>query len=137
VFIGKFKERNQALSNKPVIPRPPPSAAKLKQAGQVVIKAVQKKVFPAELKVLSSAKMEKSVPKHSNLLQLDALAHCNGLLRVGGRLENSTLEYQEKHPVILPKGHQVSVDHSPLPQKRPSGAGQFARPATGLSELIK
>ena len=52
--------------------------------------------------------MEKSVPKHSNLLQLDPLVDSNGLLRVGGRLENSTLEYQEKHPVILPKGHHVS-----------------------------
>ena len=107
-FIRKFKERNQALSNKPVIPRPTPSAAELEQAGQVVIKAVQKEVFPAELKGLSSAKMEKSVPKHSNLLQLDPLVGSNGLLRVGGRLENSTLEYQEKHPVILPKGHHVS-----------------------------
>ena len=107
-FIRKFKERNQALSNKPVIPRPILSATELEQAGQVVIKAVQKEVFPAELKVLSSAEMEKSVPKHSNLLQLDPLVDANGLLRVGGRLENSTLEYQEKHPVILPKGHHVS-----------------------------
>ena len=66
------------------------------------------KSFPWELKVFSSAEMEKSVPKHSNLLQLDPLVDSNGLLRVGGRLENSTLEYQEKHPVILPKGHHVS-----------------------------
>ena len=106
-FIRKFKERNEALSNKPEIPRPPPSAAELEQAGLVVIKAVQKKVFPAELKVLLSPNIEKSVPKHSNLLQLDPLLDSNGLLRVGGRLENSTLEYQEKHPVILRKGHRV------------------------------
>ena len=107
-FIRKFEERNQALSNKPVIPQPPLSAAELEQAGQVVIKAVQKEVFPAELKVLSSAKMKKSVPKHLNLLQLDPLVDSNGLLRVGGRLKNSTLEYQKKQPVILPKGHHVS-----------------------------
>ena len=29
----------------------------------------------------------------------------HGLLRIGGRLRNSTLAYQEKHPVLLPKGH--------------------------------
>ena len=61
VFIRKFKERNQALSNKPVN----------------AIKAVQKEVFPTELKVLSSAEMEKSVLKHLNLLQLDSLDSWN------------------------------------------------------------
>ena len=97
------------LSPIAVIPRPPPSAAELEQAGQVVIKVVEKEVFPAELKALSSAEKEiKSVPKHSNLFQLDPLVDSNGLLRVGGRLENSTLDFQEKHPVLLPKGHLVS-----------------------------
>ena len=105
----KFKERNQGLSNNPVIPRPPLSAAELEQAGQVVIKVVDKEVFPAEPKALSSAEKEiESVPKHSNLFQLDPLVDSNGLLRVRGRLENSTLDFQEKHPVILPKGHLVS-----------------------------
>lgn len=46
--------------------------------------------------------------KHSNLLQLDPLVHCNGLLWVEDRLKNLTLDSQEKHPVILPKGHHVS-----------------------------
>ena len=49
----------------------------------------------------------KSLPKHSNLLQLDPLVHCNELLWVGDRLKNLTLDSQEKHPVILPKGHHV------------------------------
>ena len=62
-FIRKFKERNQALSKKPVIPRPPPSATELEQAGRAAIKAVHKEVFPTELKVMPSAEMEKSVPK--------------------------------------------------------------------------
>ena len=48
------------------------------------------------------------MPKSSNLLRLDPFLDPNGLLRVGGRLRNSTLEYQEKHPVLLPKGHHVS-----------------------------
>lgn len=48
------------------------------------------------------------MPKSSNLLRLDPFLDSNGLLRVGGRLGNSTLGYQEKHPVLLPKGHHVS-----------------------------
>lgn len=57
---------------------------------------------------LSLDERNKSLPKHSNLLQLDPLVHCNGLLWVGDRLKNLTLDSQEKHPVILPKGHHVS-----------------------------
>ena len=57
---------------------------------------------------LSLDERNKSLPKHSSLLQLGPLVHCNGLLWVRDRLKNLTLDTQEKHPVILPKGHHVS-----------------------------
>ena len=121
VFIRKFKERNQALSNKPVIPQPPLSATELEQAGQAAIKAVQKEVFPTELKVLSSAEMEKSVLKHLNLLQLDSLVDSNRLLRIGGHLENLTLERsRETTSHFTKRSSRIGVDHPPLPQKCPS-----------------
>ena len=121
MFIRKFKERNQALSNKPVIPQPPLSATELEQAGQAAIKAVQKEVFPTQLKVLSSAEMEKSVLKHLNLLQLDSLVDSNRLLRIGGHLENLTLEIsREKTSHFTKRSSRIGVDHPPLPQKCPS-----------------
>ena len=107
--IKSFKERKQ--SKKPVTTRnhlPPPSAAELERASEIVVKAVQREAFPEEFKVLSSPGETKTVPKSSNLLRLDPFLDPNGLLRVGGRLRNSTLEYQEKHPKVLPKGHHVS-----------------------------
>lgn len=61
-----------------------------------------------ELKALSSTGGKKTLPKSSNLHRLDPFLGPDGLLLVGGCLKNSTLEYQGKHPVLLPKGHQVS-----------------------------
>ena len=42
--------------------------------------------------------------KASSILQLKPFIGSDGLLRVGGRLHKSHLGYEEKHPVILPKG---------------------------------
>lgn len=89
-------------------PLSPPSAAELEHAGQVTIKALQREAFPVELKVLTAEGNKKTVPKDSNLLLLDPFLDPNGLIRVGGRLRNSPLTFQEKHPVLLPKGHHLS-----------------------------
>lgn len=86
---------------------PPPSAAELERASKIVVKAVQRETFPEEIKALSSPRETKTVPKSSNLLRLDPFLDQKGLC-VGGRLRNSTLEYQEKHPKVLPNGHHVS-----------------------------
>ena len=107
LVIKEFKKRNQEQPKKAANLRPPPSAAELEQASRVIVKAVQKEVFTAEIKALSSAGEQKAV-KSSDLLRLDPFLDPNGLLRVGGRLRNSTFEYQVKHPVLLPKGHHVS-----------------------------
>ena len=80
----------------------------MEHAGQVTIKALQKEAFPVEFKVLTAAGNKKTVPKDSNLLLLDPFLDPNGLIRVGGRLRNSPLTFQEKHPVLLPKGHHLS-----------------------------
>ena len=42
------------------------------------------------------------------LYRLDPFVHSNGILRVGGRIRHSTLEYEEKHPVLLPKKHHIA-----------------------------
>ena len=105
-IIKGFQERKH--SKTPTRPLSPPSAAELEHAGQVTIKALQKEAFPVEFKVLTIAGNKKTVPKDSNLLLLDPFLDPNGLIRVGGRLRNSPLTFQEKHPVLLPKGHHLS-----------------------------
>ncbi|XP_076300582.1 uncharacterized protein LOC143218899 [Lasioglossum baleicum] len=60
--------------------------------------------FAAEISMLSEGK---SVNKHSPLLPLNPFIDTEGILRVGGRLQNSFLAWDTKHPIVLPK-HIVS-----------------------------
>jgi hypothetical protein len=51
---------------------------------------------------------------HNSLNKLNPITCEDGLLRVGGRLQNSSLQNNVKHPIILPKGHFISrliIDH--------------------------
>ncbi|XP_046869030.1 uncharacterized protein LOC124461557 [Drosophila willistoni] len=51
---------------------------------------------------------EGCVPKGSKLCTLTPILDDSGLLRVGGRLNNSELSYSAKHPLILPRKHRIS-----------------------------
>ncbi|XP_041450115.1 uncharacterized protein LOC121404526 [Drosophila obscura] len=48
------------------------------------------------------------VRKSSSISSLSPFIHPSGLLRVGGRLGNSSLPFNAQHPLILPKGHPVT-----------------------------
>ena len=52
----------------------------------------------------------KAMKKASSLYQLDPFLDANGILRVGGRITRSSLSYDAKHPIILPrKGHMTEL----------------------------
>ena len=68
----------------------------------VLIRTVQQELFAEELEVL---KAKKSLSKDSKLYQLNPFLDEEQLLRVGGRLQNSEMSYDAKHPVILGKHH--------------------------------
>ena len=48
------------------------------------------------------------MPKGSALSKLNCYIDCNGVLRVGGRLEFADICQREKHPYVLPKSSHVS-----------------------------
>lgn len=50
-------------------------------------------------------KADKRLNKNSNILNLNPFLDKNGLLRVGGRLTNSVLDFERKHLIILPSKH--------------------------------
>ena len=97
-----------------------PTVKELDQAALVIIRAVQEEAFgevlKSELRDRTSeeessrnrASEKKRTMKKSALFRLDPFVSDDGLLRVGGRLRRARLEYGEKHPVLLPKGHHVS-----------------------------
>lgn len=69
------------------------------------LKRVQAESFAAELKLCRSSGAV--LPKGSPLLGLAPFTHSDGLLRVGGRLQNAYSTFDEMHPIILPA-------HSPI-----------------------
>ena len=63
---------------------------------------VQREVYSTEIE-----RLNRGVPllKASPLLKLSPFLDSQGLLRVGGRLQNSDLYFDTKHPLILPNCH--------------------------------
>ncbi|XP_071639832.1 uncharacterized protein [Temnothorax longispinosus] len=64
------------------------------------IKIIQRCSFSSEIKIISQGQ---SLSKSNPLVRLTPYIDTNGMLRVGGRLQNSLLTEENKHPFILPK----------------------------------
>ncbi|XP_044595862.1 uncharacterized protein LOC123272906 [Cotesia glomerata] len=64
------------------------------------IKLVQQESFSKEYQLLLK---KQSLPSSNSLAKLTPFIDSKGLLRLGGRLQNSTLPMDAKHPLIVPK----------------------------------
>ena len=94
-----------------------PTVKELERAISVILRAVQEEVYSESQHYTHASGKESSresiserkrIMKKSPLFRLDPFIDDSGILRVGGRLRHAKLEYKEKHPVLLPKGHHVS-----------------------------
>lgn len=81
------------------------SIKQLNRAEVIVIKAVQEVEFDSEISLL---KTSGAVSSKSNVASLNPFLDINGLIRVGGRLQHSELEFEVKHPVLLPKKNKLT-----------------------------
>lgn len=70
-----------------------------------LIKLHQNECFTNELKLLGS---NKNLPLKSRILSLNPFIDGEGLLRVGGRIQNAPVVYSKKHPVLLDSGHNFT-----------------------------
>lgn len=81
----------------------------LQTAELFLIKAAQSKAFPEETEALATKSHQengivgKSVKRTSPIHCLKPIVDDDGVLRVGGRLHQTELPYDVKHPVLLPK----------------------------------
>ena len=117
-----FKRKNgkkgeESATYKPV------DVQELKRAEQQIIKMVQTEAFKDEIQVLKDVQAKqqaadkdtckdkvKAMKRSSSLYKLDPFLDEDGLLRVGGRLRQSSAPFEVKNPVILPKkGHVTSL----------------------------
>ena len=76
----------------------PTTSAELHREFLLCAKLSQQQDFKLEIDQLTS---NRPVHKNSPLRRLAPFMHSDGLIRVGGRLSNSNLACDEKHPVIL------------------------------------
>jgi hypothetical protein len=72
----------------------------LEKAELVLVTNLQKAHFSEEIVSIQSGKC---VATSSRLRKLDPFLDANGILRVGGRIKQASLPFEERHPVVLPK----------------------------------
>ena len=75
------------------------------KAKVVIIKSVQRKAFGEDIERI---KRSGKVSRLSVLEKLSPIIDGEGILRVGGRLNQADLANEERHPIILPKSSHVS-----------------------------
>lgn len=90
----------------------PISVAELSNAENEILKHVQRQFFKRERQRLEQADRQ-TTPSRQNVLKNSSSIFklCStliqGLIRVGGRLRQAPIDYDARHPIILPKGHHV------------------------------
>lgn len=80
---------------------------RMKNSENVVVRLVQNEVFIDDMRNLLN---RKTLSPSSNIASLSPFVDGFGVLRVGGRLQNSTLSFNQKHPMILPANHQITTN---------------------------
>ena len=77
-----------------------------RKAELFTIKAVHNELYPDDIAVLNKGLSDIRI--NSTLHCLNVFVDDEGVLRVGGRLQESSLPFGVKHPAVLPKDHHVT-----------------------------
>jgi len=94
-----FKRRRPVPPTKVVL------SAEISFALEIICKTVQKQVFANEYELL---RLGTSIKPNSRLISLSPFMNEDGLIRVGGRLKNSDLDFDACHPILLPRNHDLT-----------------------------
>ncbi|XP_051161138.1 uncharacterized protein LOC127281463 [Leptopilina boulardi] len=78
----------------------------LAAAEKTIIKLIQSREFSKDI---INLKQGNDVNKKSKLLLLNPFIDNEGILRVGGRLNNSSLPSYQKQPILLPRSHHITT----------------------------
>ncbi|KAL0883544.1 hypothetical protein ABMA27_015698 [Loxostege sticticalis] len=97
-FIHNLRHKNSKLTG-------PLSATELETALTLLIKQHQIECFPTEIKILIN---KQTLPSKSRILSLSPFINEDGILCVGGRLQNSNEPFKKKHPCLLDTNHNFT-----------------------------
>ncbi|XP_049306006.1 uncharacterized protein LOC125776623 [Bactrocera dorsalis] len=96
-FIEQLKSKVKRSHNFPCNTVP---HLELQKAKVALITYTQARYFSRDISLLRESKL---IDKKSSLLVLNPFLDTKGLLRANGRLANSSLTYNERHPIIIPE----------------------------------
>lgn len=82
------------------------SSAELEGCRLRWLRIAQRQDYASEIEALTRGRL---LPRRSALRALRPILGPEGLIRVGGRLEQSPLAYEEKHPIVLSKTSHLSL----------------------------
>ena len=94
VWFGRASSRKEPLN-----------LDEMHETERVIFRYLQREHFAAEIGKLEAGS---EVPSSSSLSMLDPFLE-NGLLHVGGRLENSQLSHESKYQIFLPKCYESKL----------------------------
>ena len=75
------------------------------EAEQFIIKQVQHEWFKIEIKCINQGRL---IPRDSTILTLNPILDKEDMVRVGGRLKQMETNFNEKHPLIIPRKHHIA-----------------------------
>ncbi|GFY23242.1 integrase catalytic domain-containing protein [Trichonephila clavipes] len=101
-FICRFVYNCKSKESKRIGPL---DLGELKKAEQLLLRLVQKEEYKVEMNGIQGSAM---VPSNSRVKTLNPFIDSEGILRVGGRLRNSDINYNQKFPIILPSKHKLT-----------------------------
>ena len=83
-----------------------PDLNSVQMVESLIIKSSHRRYFSNELKILEDKGI---LNKKSSINKLDPYFNRCGLLRVGGRIQKSTVSAEMKHPVLLARKSEIAV----------------------------
>ena len=89
-----------------LVPTGPLTLEEMKLAEKEVVQKVQEAVYSREIEMLKSDDNARLL-RNSSILKLSPVLE-DGLLLVGGRLDNADVSYEAKHQAILPGRHRLT-----------------------------
>ncbi|XP_043226749.1 uncharacterized protein LOC122383931 [Amphibalanus amphitrite] len=83
----------------------PLTVSELHDAEKTILQMVHAEAYRTELHQLQAGQQ---LNKKSGIADLSPILDADGILRVGGRLENAPLDEDARHPILLPAGSDVA-----------------------------
>ncbi|XP_055307242.1 uncharacterized protein LOC129571472, partial [Sitodiplosis mosellana] len=106
IWLSKAKARPKRKKRGQIVRKiDPPTNAEKTFAMKHLIRKSQQEYFNREITAL---KENRSLPEKSKLEQMKPILDEEELLRLGGRLDRSELDYEMKHPYIIPHGSRLA-----------------------------